>query len=886
MLKQRNFWEQFACVAMVLIAMSTRATAAADDIITSDVVRESVARSISLLQKAATGTADNRECFTCHGQAMPVLAMVESRRHGFLIDQQDLDRQIKHTHAHLKKGQKPYAKGKGQGGGVDTAGYALWTLEEGEFPADEVTAAVAEYLLQVQKPDGFWKCSSDRPPSESSDFTTTYLALRALSSFSTQSHGERLEKSLGQAAAWLMDADPHETEDVVFGLLSTDYLDVEVSLRDSLVKRLLESQRSDGGWSQKPDMESDAYATGTVLYALHRAGGRHDDGVWNRAVRYLIDTQLADGSWHVRTRSKPFQKYFETGFPHGTDQFISTSATAWATLALMFTLPEPAADDQQALETDRPKYSLILRGGTIVDGTGNPWYRGDVAIAGDRIVAIGSIDGRAARVIDAGGLVVAPGFVDMHSHSDWTLFEDGDAQSKIRQGVTTEILGEGASGGPNLDQMPAKEVDINGTTHRISTLGDYFTALEKSTTSVNVASYVGINNLWQSVMGQSFDRPSDAEIEQMKGLLADAMKDGAFGLSSQVMTPPGSLATTEDLVELCKVVHQYHGIYSTHIRNEGTGVFDSVAEAIAVGERADVPVDIIHLKIADQQSWGLMRGIIEMIEQARLRGVNVQANVYPYTRGNNNLSSIIPPWAHEGGKEKLLERLKNPVDRDRMKHDIESGIVGWYNHYTAVGRDWERMLISADSRYRGKTMQAVIDERTAGMDPKPDALDVLFDLLIEEDGSVSTVYAHHEERDMNLAMQQPWCSIGSDGSALAITGTLSRGNPHPRNFGTFPRVLGRYVRQQQLITLEQAVQKMTSLNAAKIGIYDRGVLRPGLFADITIFDPKTVIDQATYDDPFHYNLGIHYVIVNGQVVLDHDKHTGARPGRVIRKSTR
>jgi N-acyl-D-aspartate/D-glutamate deacylase len=260
----------------------------------------------------------------------------------------------------------------------------------------------------------------------------------------------------------------------------------------------------------------------------------------------------------------------------------------------------------------------------------------------------------------------------------------------------------------------------------------------------------------------------------------------------------------------------------------------------------------------------------------------VQTNVYPYTRGNNNLSSIIPPWAHEGGRGKYLERLKNPADRERMKKDIREGIPGWYNHFTAVGGDWSRMLISGRSQYEGQTMDRVIALRTRGMQPPPDSLDVLFDLLLEEGGSVSTVYAHHTEEDMNLALVQPWCSIGSDGSAYAIEGKLRRGNPHPRNFGTFPRVLGVYLRERKVLTLEDAVRKMTSLNAAKLGLRDRGLLRAGLAADLCLFDPARVIDRATYTDPFQYNEGIEYVIVNGQVVLDRGTHTGAKPGRVLR----
>lgn len=534
--------------------------------------------------------------------------------------------------------------------------------------------------------------------------------------------------------------------------------------------------------------------------------------------------------------------------------------------------------------TAADSYDLVIRNGRLVDGTGNPWFHGDVAVRGDRMIAVGRIpNATAKREIDAKGLVVAPGFIDMHSHSDFVLFEDGDAQSKIRQGVTTDVLGESGSAGPFVKQLPPHVVNIKGEKVELRTMRDYFDAIDRAGVSINVASYVGLGQVWECVMGRSHRRPTVEEFAEMKSLISQAMQDGAFGLSSMLMMPPGSLATTDDIVELCKVVREHGGIYSSHIRNEGLGVFDSVKEAIAIGERAGVPVDIIHLKIADEKYWHRMPEVVALIEAARQRGVNVQANVYPYTRGNNNLSSIIPPWAHEGGSQKLIERLKDPQQRIRLKRDIEAGIDGWYNHYTAVGRDWSRMLVSANNSYRGLTMDRVIAERSKGRDPKPDPLDVLFDILIEEGGSVSTVYAHHTEEDMNLALKQPWCSVGSDGSALATTGVLRRGNPHPRNFGTFPRVLGVYVRELKLLTLEEAIRKMTSLNAAKLGLKDRGQLQAGAFADITVFDPDRVLDKATYTEPFQYNVGIEYVIVNGQVVLDHDQHTGARPGRALRK---
>ncbi len=413
-------------------------------------------------------------------------------------------------------------------------------------------------------------------------------------------------------------------------------------------------------------------------------------------------------------------------------------------------------------------------------------------------------------------------------------------------------------------------------------MSDYFGALERSGVSVNVASYVGHGQVWECVMGSSFNTPSPLEMGEMRWLVAEAMRDGAFGLSTALMMPPSSLATTDNLVELCQVVRDHGGIYATHIRNEGLRVFESIHEAIRIGERAGVPVDILHLKIAEERFWSHMKEVVAIIEEARRRGVNVQANVYPYTRGNNDLGSIIPPWAHEGGRAAMLARLRDPNLRARLRHDIRNGVPGWYNHYTAIGGDWAKMLISADNPYRGLTMDRVIAMRSQGKTPAPDPLDVLFDLLIEQKGSVSTVFAHHTEEDMNLALSQAWCSIGSDGSALAVDGPLRRGNPHPRGFGTFARVLGVYARERGLLRLEEAVRKMTSLNASKIGIRDRGLLREGWFADVVLFDEKRVIDRATYEDPFAYSEGIEAVFVNGEAVLEKGVHTGAKPGRALR----
>lgn len=532
---------------------------------------------------------------------------------------------------------------------------------------------------------------------------------------------------------------------------------------------------------------------------------------------------------------------------------------------------------------DDAGFDLILRNGHIVDGTGNPWFVGDVAIRGDRIVAVGRIPNKGTREIDISGSIISPGFIDIHSHSDTLLLEDGAAQSKIRQGVTTEVLGEGDSVSPSLGKLGTKRLIARGRTMSWSTIAEYFDTLDREGVAVNVASYVGLGTVWRCVMGDSFDRPTDEQRQKMREIVRQSMADGALGLSSMLAMPPGSLATTDDIVELCTEVAKAGGIYSTHIRNEGTGVFDAVKEAIEIGERSRIPVDIIHLKIADQQYWGRMREIISLIDAARSRGVNVQANVYPYTRGNNDLSSIVPPWAHEGGIGKLRERIKDPESRERIKREIRNGLPGWYNHYTAVGGDWSRMLISKETTFKGLTMDRVLAERTRRKNSTPDLLDEFLDYLDEEGGSVSTVYAHHTEEDMNTALIQPWCSIGSDGSALAIDGPLRRGNPHPRSFGTFPRILAVYVRELKLLQLEDSVRKMTSLNAAKIGLHDRGLIRPGQFADLAVFDASQITDRATYTEPFQFSEGVRYVIVNGKIALENGQPTDQRAGKAIRR---
>jgi N-acyl-D-amino-acid deacylase len=516
-------------------------------------------------------------------------------------------------------------------------------------------------------------------------------------------------------------------------------------------------------------------------------------------------------------------------------------------------------------------FDLLIRDGLVVDGSGARGFLADVGIRDGWIVRVGHLSRATAdRTIDASGLVVAPGFIDVHNHSDFTLLKEPRCESMIRQGVTTMVLGEGGSAGP-----------VRPGEQEWQTLGGYFRHVEDKGVATNIASYVGETQVWTYVKGHALEPATPSEIEAMKREIARAMEEGALGLSTSLLMPPSNLVTTNQLIELAGVAARYGGLYSTHIRDEGLGVFRSVKEAIEVGQGAGIRVDVIHLKIAEHQLWGRMGEVVAMIDEARRAGHDIRANVYPYTAGQNDLRAIVPPWAHDGGNEAMLERLRDPGMRARMKKDILEGLPGWYNHYLAVGGDWSRMLLVGLSRpanrpFVGKRMSELIEAR--GGDP----VDVLFDVLLEEGGHVPTVYFHHQEADMLEALKQPYVSVGSDGSAISPDGTYADMHPHPRWYGTFPRLLGRYVREKGALTLPEAVRKITSMNAEKIGVRDRGLIKEGLRADVTLFNPRTVIDRATFEKPHQYPEGIPYVVVNGVLVLDRGEHTGELPGQVIR----
>jgi dihydroorotase/N-acyl-D-amino-acid deacylase len=529
-------------------------------------------------------------------------------------------------------------------------------------------------------------------------------------------------------------------------------------------------------------------------------------------------------------------------------------------------------------------YDVIIRGGHVIDGAGNPWIKADVGIRAGHIARIGRLDGApAARVIDATGQVVTPGFIDMHTHSEYVLLYDGNAQSKIRQGVTTEVFGEATSPGPiegpgiepNLELLKPLRIDLTW-----NNLDGYFQRLLKTRSSVNVASYVSACQVRYDVVGFENRPPTADEMEKMRRLVASSMEQGAVGLADALEATCG-YAKTDELIEEAKVVAKYAGIYGTHLRGEGDTVLDSIREAIEIGEKANVPVEIFHIKVAGSNNWGRMPELVALINSARARGVDINANQYPYIAANHPTLPLLPPWALEGGLDKTMERLLDPQLRLRIRHDIENGLPDWNSNYVRQSGGWRGIVIGAthlekNASLPGKNLEEI------GRIREKDPADAFFDLLVEEHGQVTCLPFMMNEKDVQTALREPWVDIASDGSSLSTEGLLSAGHPHPRNFGTFPRILGHYVREEKVLTLEDGVRRMTSLPAQRLGLKDRGLLREGYWADVVVFDPDRISDMATFASPKQYPAGINYVVVNGRVVIDGGNHTGERPGMVLR----
>ena len=532
----------------------------------------------------------------------------------------------------------------------------------------------------------------------------------------------------------------------------------------------------------------------------------------------------------------------------------------------------------------KPQYDLLIRNGLVIDGSGRPGYVADVAINGDRIVGVGKLKNvRGAREIDAAGMVVAPGFIDMLGQSETYLLIDPRAMSKVMMGVTTEITGEGESIGPINERLIKEQEDFNRRyklTVDWRTLGEYFSRLEKQGSGVNLATFVGATQVREYVIGYDDRPPTPAELEEMKKLVANAMKDGALGVSTSLQYVPARFANTDEIVELAKVARQYGGIYITHQRSEANAIDASMKEVFEIARRANTPVEIWHLKTAYKKNWGRMPEILERIAAARRQGLKITADVYPYVAGSTSLSACLPPWALEGGTERMIARLRDPQTRERLKWEIAADSKTWENIYLGSGGPGGILIGAVVNRDLENWQGKQLAEIAAAQNKNP--LDALFDFIIADHGQTGAIFFMMIEDDMRAALKSPFVSICTDSGARATDGPLAGSKSHPRGWGTYPRILGHYERDEHLMPLEYAIHKMTGLPASNVGLKERGLVREGYFADITIFDPKTVIDRATFEEPNQYPVGINFVIVNGQISVDNGQRTPALAGRVLR----
>ncbi len=560
-----------------------------------------------------------------------------------------------------------------------------------------------------------------------------------------------------------------------------------------------------------------------------------------------------------------------------------------ALAALMFSFgcgrpPQaPAARDDAAAANSRA-FDIVIANGRVVDGTGAPGFRADVGITGDRIAALGDLStARAGTRIDATGHVVAPGFIDLLGQSEFNVLVDSRAASKITQGITTEITGEGVSIAPVNDAMRAdREASYAffGVAQDWRTLDEYFGRLAASGTAINVGTFVGSGGVRDYVIGKEDRVATPDEMARMKTLVADAMADGALGLSSSLQYVPNRFATTDELVDLAKVAAEHGGIYITHQRSEGNRVFESIDEVLAIAERADIATEIWHLKTSYRSNWGKMAEVLRRIDAARARGLRVTANIYPYDRASNGLDACLPIWVREGGTDAMLARLADPETRARVKREMDDPNAPyenqWYGSGGAAGVMLSSVLDPALRQYEGLSFEAI--GKAMGKDPR----DAAIDLVIADKAESSVIISIMRESDVVDAMRTPWVSFDTDSGARAEDGPLSLSKSHPRAWGTFPRILGKYVREERVLTLEDAIRKMTSQAAIRVGITDRGLVRPGMMADLVVFDPATVRDVATFEDPNHYSVGIRDVFVNGKAVVANGTITTERPGRALR----
>jgi len=529
-------------------------------------------------------------------------------------------------------------------------------------------------------------------------------------------------------------------------------------------------------------------------------------------------------------------------------------------------------------------FDVLIRNGHVMDGTGSPWYSADVGIRDGKIAAIGRLPGATARtVIDARGLLVTPGFIDMLGQSEMTVLVEPHLPSKIFQGITTEITGEGNSAAPLNERMI--QSDRVGYDHlKINpdwrTLAQYFTRLEKQGIGINLATYVGATSIRRMVIGDDNRPPTAPELEKMKQLVADAMRDGAFGLSTSLQYAPAPYASTEELIALAAEAGRFGGIYATHMRSEQTGILQALDETIRIGREAHVPVEIWHLKSAGKPMWGRMKDVVAKIEAARASGVDVAADTYAYTAWFNSFSAFVPPWAHDGGDAKLIERMKDPTTRARIRKDMTTPTTEWDNEWLAIPGP-ESILLCVFQNPKLQSLQGKTLAQAAALRHQ-EPIEALLDILIEDQAYTSVAVFGMDEPDVTLALQQPWVSIDNDSQGTAPTGLLGQEHPHPRAYATFPRILRKYVREEQRLTLQDAIRKFSALPAQRLGLTDRGVLKTGMWADIDVFDPATIRDVATFEKPNQLSIGMQYVLVNGVPVIAGGKATNVLPGKVLR----
>ncbi|HEX6158667.1 MAG TPA: D-aminoacylase [Thermoanaerobaculia bacterium] len=531
-----------------------------------------------------------------------------------------------------------------------------------------------------------------------------------------------------------------------------------------------------------------------------------------------------------------------------------------------------------------PHYDVIIRNATIYDGSGNAPVRGAVAIDGDRIAAVGDVDGKATTEIDARGLAVAPGFINMLSWATESLIVDGRAMADVKQGVTLEVFGEGVSFGPLNDAMKAEmkrqqgdiKYDIDWTTLR-----EYLESLVRRGTSVNVASFVGATTVRMHVLGEENRAPNAEELERMRALVKQAMDEGALGLGTSLIYAPAFYAKTDELIELAKVISPYEGMYISHMRSEGNRLLEAVDELITIAREANVPAEIYHLKAAGRENWNKMGRVLSKVEAARAHGLRITADMYTYPAGATGLDAAMPPWVQEGGYQAWRKRLQDPKIRERIIREMRTKTDEWENLMLLAGSPDRVLLIGFDNEklkpLTGKTLAEVAKMR--GVSPE----DAAIDLVIEDGSRVSTVYFLMSEDNIKRQIRQPWVSFGSDAGASAPEGVFLKSSTHPREYGNFANLLGKYVRDEKVIPLEEAVRRLTSLPAENLGIEHRGRLAEDYYADVVIFDPATIAAKATFANPRQYATGVLHVFVNGSQVLRDGEHTGAKPGRVVLK---